>query len=158
MTNVQIAVRLRREACVHAAAVLAGGSIGVDDLLNKVARSRLLAPGFFRSRWCDCRGHVQSLTSACINPRARPHKAARVPQFNRIRLVAVRRLQHQELYTAAITLNLPAPVRPIRPRNRRGISGSALSCPKTRRALCSDVSTSDIRPETAACWPKPHRD
>ena len=42
VADVQIAVRLGRKPRVHAAAVLAGGAIGVDDLLDEVPRR-----GFF---------------------------------------------------------------------------------------------------------------
>ena len=38
VADVQIAVRLGRKPRVHAAAVLAGGAVGVDDLLDEVAR------------------------------------------------------------------------------------------------------------------------
>ena len=37
MADVQIAVRLRRKPRMHAPAVLAGGPVGVDDLLDEVA-------------------------------------------------------------------------------------------------------------------------
>ena len=38
VADVQIAVRLGRKPRMHAAAVLAGGAVGVDDLLDEVAR------------------------------------------------------------------------------------------------------------------------
>ena len=42
VADVQIAVRLRRKPRMHAPAVLAGGAIGVDDLLDEVARCGFL--------------------------------------------------------------------------------------------------------------------
>ena len=49
VADVQIAVRLRRKPRVHAPAVLAGGAVGVDDLLDEIA-GRLFAARLRRSR------------------------------------------------------------------------------------------------------------
>ena len=52
MADVQIAVRLRRKPRMHPPAVLAGGPVGVDDLLDEIAG------GFVVARFVGLRGGV----------------------------------------------------------------------------------------------------
>src|SRR5690606_9120463 len=47
MPDVQVAVRFRREPRMHSPAVLARGTVGIDDLLDKIPRRRTRRAGGF---------------------------------------------------------------------------------------------------------------